>query len=666
MKKIWGILLLCCFASLAACNKEPQPEETMKAYIQAWNKQEFSKMYEQLSSDSKKEVSKEDFVKRYENIYSSIEVSQVTAELAETKEKKQQDKEKTDLHYKAKINTVAGTISFDHHAALVKEKKGEKEEWKIVWNPSLLFPSMQKGDEVRIKPYPAKRGEILDQKGNGLAINGTAYQVGIVPEKLGETAQTTKESLAKMLGITTEEIDKKLKEKWVQSNLFVPLAILPDEANHNDYTSLPGVKIVNKPMRTYPLKEAAGHLTGYVGEITAEELKTLKGYKAGDTIGKRGLEQVYENELRGENGGRIYIIDANKKEKGQLAEKPAKDGETLTVTINTNLQKELYNEMKSDAGTAGAVDPKTGNVLALVSSPSFDPNTFVRGMKSSQWEALNADQKKPLLNRFTQAYAPGSVFKPITAAIGLNTKTLNPQEEKQIPGLQWAKDSSWGNYYVTRVKDASPINLEKAMVYSDNVYFAQEGLKIGKEKFAEEAKKFGFAEKLPLKYPFQESTIAAKGIKNDIQLADTAYGQGEVVMTSLHLALSYAPFVTGGTIPVPSLKEGENTGKAWKENVISAENAKMLNAALVKVVNDAEGTGRGAKIEGASLAGKTGTAELKREKGEEGQENGWFVAYDAVNPNMIVAVMIEDVKTRGGSSYVVNKVKHVFENTMRK
>ncbi|MGR6012426.1 penicillin-binding transpeptidase domain-containing protein [Bacillus paranthracis] len=157
-----------------------------------------------------------------------------------------------------------------------------------------------------------------------------------------------------------------------------------------------------------------------------------------------------------------------------------------------------------------------------------------------------------MTNRFTQLSVPGSVFKPITAAIGLETKTIDPKEELKIEGLKWTKDSSWGNYYVTRVKDANPIDFDKAMKYSDNIYFAQEALKIGKDKFMSEAKKFGFDEKLPIEYGFPASKIANDSIKNDIQMADTGYGQGQVLMTPLHLALTYAPIVNEGkhTFPI--------------------------------------------------------------------------------------------------------------------
>ena len=296
-----------------------------------------------------------------------------------------------------------------------------------------------------------------------------------------------------------------------------------------------------------------------------------------------------------------------------------------------------------------------------MSSPAYNPNAIVRGASKAQREAWNNDPKKPMTNRFTQASAPGSVFKAITGAIGLETKTIDPKEELKIQGLQWTKDSSWGNYYVTRVKDASPIDFDKAMKFSDNIYFAQQAIKIGKDKFMSEVKKFGFDEKLPIEYPFPVSKIAKDGIKNDIQMADTGYGQGQVLMTPLHLALTYAPIVNEGNIPSPHLIKDDKQVKPWKENVISKGNQDILKNALTKVINDEDGTGKIAKVDGMTLAGKTGTAELKESKEAEGKELGWFAAFDVNSPNMIVTMMIEDVKGRGGSNVPGEKVKHVFQ-----
>lgn len=337
-------------------------------------------------------------------------------------------------------------------------------------------------------------------------------------------------------------------------------------------------------------------------------------------------------------------------------------GQTVTLSIDANLQKLVYEQMKKDAGSAAAIQPLTGEILALVSSPSYNPNTFVKGISGTQYKQLSEDPKKPFLNRFTKTFSPGSAFKMLTAAVTIDGGVLNPDEQKPIKGLRWTKDASWGSYYVTRVHDASPVNLQSALTNSDNIYFAQAALELGKDKFAEASAKFGINEKLPLPYAFDTSQLYNKQIANDIQLADSGYGQGEVTMTSLHIALTYSALVNQGNIIYPSLlKEDKGKEKYWKPSAMKPETAELLKKDLVEAVKDPRGVGHGAAVPGKLIAGKTGTAELKKSKGEEGQENGWFVGFDAADPQLLVSMMIEDVKGRGGSGYITSRVKAVFQ-----
>jgi penicillin-binding protein len=267
-------------------------------------------------------------------------------------------------------------------------------------------------------------------------------------------------------------------------------------------------------------------------------------------------------------------------------------------------------------------------------------------------------------------YCPGSSFKPITAAIALNSKKLDPQSVKDIKGLAWQKDKSWGNYYINRVKAYDkPSNLLNALVYSDNIYFAQLALDIGEDTFKSETVNFGIGEKVPFDFELTASQFDSDGIlRNQIQLADSGYGQGEVLMNPLHLALIYSAFVNGGNIPKPKLTFSENpTAGFWKENVISSETAKLIAKDLEQVVKSPEGTGHQAFMKNLPLAGKTGTAEIKMNKADKnGTELGWFAAVNTENPALLAVVMVEDVKTRGGSHYAVPIVKKVFQSYFKK
>ena len=658
MKKIWILLFFCFTFILVGCNKGETSEQAFETYIKLWNDKKFADMYDQLSKHAKESISKKEFTEKNEKIYEGIGVENLKIK----REKVSKDKKESKvILFTVSMDTAGGEISFSHEATLVKEKDGDKKSWKINWTPDFIFPGMKKNYKVRLQTEQGKRGEIYDRNGKGLVVNGKATEVGIIPEKLGDTATQTKETIAQLLNMSIEEVDQKLTAKWIKPDSYVPIGILPEGRTQSDYISLEGVSSRPVKVRTYPLGEAAAHLTGYIGEVNAEELKLLqkKGYQADDLVGKTGLEKVLENKLRGEKGGRVFMEDENGKEIKNLAKTEARDGENVTLTIDASIQEKIYNEMKNEAGSSAAINPKTGETIALVSSPAYNPNIIVRGASKAQREVWNNDLKNPMINRFTQAVVPGSVFKTITGAIGLEANVINPTEEFKIEGLKWTKDSSWGNYYVTRVKDASPIDFDKAMKYSDNIYFAQQALKIGKDQYESMLKKFGFHEKLPIEYEFPMSIIAKDGIKNDIQLADTGYGQGQVLMTPLHLALTYAPIVNEGNIPSPHLIQKEV--KNWKENVISKESQRILKSALIKVINDSDGAGKIARIDDMTLAGKTGTAELKESKEADGKELGWFAAFDANAPDMIVTMMIEDVKGRGGSNVPGEKIKHIFQ-----
>ncbi|MGO1469178.1 MAG: penicillin-binding transpeptidase domain-containing protein, partial [Tissierella sp.] len=281
-----------------------------------------------------------------------------------------------------------------------------------------------------------------------------------------------------------------------------------------------------------------------------------------------------------------------------------------------------------------------------------------------EWEDMDADV---FLNRFNKAYSPGSTFKIVTSSIGLEEDLINPEEKINIQGKSWQKDSSWGNYKINRVSQKlSSVTLNDAFIYSDNIYFARTALKIGEENFLKGSKKFGFGEDIPINYPFAPSQIVNdEKFKNEILLADTGYGQGQVLMSPLHLSLVYSMVLNDGNIMEPIL-EKDAKPKVWKENIVSDENRTLLLNNLVDVIEDPNGTGHDAKIDGIKLAGKTGTAELKLSQEGKGKENGWFVGMNVDDPQIVVSTMIENVEDRGGSHYIVPKVKNIIEYYLEK
>lgn len=472
--------------------------------------------------------------------------------------------------------------------------------------------------------------------------------------------------MAEVLGIEFGVIEQKLTASWVQPHMFVPvIMIAKDDERLEPLLQITGVTYTEADARIYPYKEATAHLTGYIQELSEEELKEKEeaGYSPGDIIGKSGLEQEFEQKLRGNDGGRIYIVDENGDEKQEIIKTEPIDGETIQLTIDSQLQKKMYEQFGEDVGTAAAIDPRTGEVLSLVSSPAYDPNDFVLGLSNEKWQALNEDPNKPLVNRFAQTFAPGSVFKPITGAIALESGKITPSSTVNVDGLTWQKDESWGDYYVKRVSEMStPVNLEKALIYSDNIYFAQTALSIGEEEFITKSKDFGFGERLPIEYPIKTSQLVNDRFENDIQIADTGYGQGAIEMSILHTAIAFTPFLNDGNLIAPKLVEDESSTEAnvWHANIVSSETASLINGALIQVVESPSGTAHAAKTPDRKLAGKTGTAELKMRQAEKGKENGWFVAYDSEKQDLLIAMLIENVEERGGSGYVVKQVRNLF------
>ncbi|WP_409340884.1 penicillin-binding transpeptidase domain-containing protein [Paenibacillus sp. MBLB4367] len=665
---VWIMAIILMGIVYGCKDKVPSSDDGMQAYLSAWMKGDYGSMYEKLTDGAKATVAKEDFVTKHTSIYSGISASDLNIKLAFASHDEEAGNTRDTFGIHVQMNTIAGAVEFDQTVPMVLEHN----EWHVEWTPGLLFPQMTDGDKVRVQVLKAERGEIVDRSGYGLAVNEEKLAIGIVPKDLSEPAEESIKKLAELLQMSVQDIDSKRQASWVKPDYFVPLSIVStNDPKLLTIRSVKGVASQPKKVRAYPLDEAAAHLIGYVGKMNAEEWGRLKekGYQEDDALGKAGLEQVFEERLRGTDGARIYIVDANGKEKGTITRKDPVNGSEIKLTVDSALQAQVFKQLEGNAGAGAAIHPVTGEVLALASSPSYNPNLFVSGVPAETWKRWNEDPDKPLLNRFARTFSPGSAFKPITAAIALDTHAIDPEQEREIAGKQWKKDGTWGNYYVTRVSAAATkVNLLKALLYSDNIYFAQTALEMGEQRFLAEAGKFGFGEQLPVPYPLDVSKLANQAMKNDIQLADSGYGQGEVVMNPLHVAAAYTAFVNGGNMiaPVLELEEGKTAlGKVWKQGVIRPETAAAVTSDLIQVVDHPAGTGHDAKIEGLAIAAKTGTAELKQSKGTTGKEVGWFVAYNTEKPRLLLALMIENVQERGGSHLLSPKVKAVFKQYLR-
>ena len=652
------------------------PEELLVEYMNHIPAQDYEQMYAMLHIEASGNVSQEDFIKRNSAIYEGIEIQNMAVEIIAY------DEEQLTVTYQTSFDTVAGEISFEKSAFFLEGEDG----YKLVWDNSLIFPNLASTDKVRVLTTQANRGEILDRNGRVLAGKGTASSVGIVPGKL-ENREEAIAKIAELLETTPEVIEKKLSAQWVKDDSFVPiktisrveeielLKVEPDEdvlkekERHESLLAIPGVMISDVEVREYPLGEAAAHLVGYVQSVTAEDLEEHagEGYTANSVIGRSGMEGLFEKELKGQNGCRIYIVNSEGKEKEELACILVQHGQDIKLTIDASLQIALYEQFQEDKSCSVAMNPYTGEVLALVSTPSYDNNDFIMGLSSEQWTALNDDEDKPMYNRFRQVWCPGSTFKPVTAAVGLESGAIDPNEDYGNVGLSWQKDASWGSYYVTTLHAYEPVILENALIYSDNIYFAKAALKIGYEEMESSLTQLGFNAELPFEIKMAKSQYSnSESIETEIQLADSGYGQGQVLVNPLHLACIYSAFCNEGNIIKPYLVyQNEVSAEYWISGAFSSETASRVLEGTKKVVNDSHGTGYAAHRDDIVLAGKTGTAEIKASKDDtSGTELGWFAVFTAeetVERPILIISMVEDVKGRGGSGYVVKKDSLVLE-----
>ncbi|MGV3489295.1 MAG: penicillin-binding transpeptidase domain-containing protein, partial [Tuberibacillus sp.] len=540
----------------------------------------------------------------------------------------------------------------------------------VNWKPSMILPGLEEGQLVRVKTIPSERGEIVDRDGTGLAINGQVIQIGLFPKEL-EGHADTKSKLAQILHVPLSSIESALGASWVTPESFVPIKTVSalDTQVIDEAVALPGVLTQKETARVYPCGLACAHLIGYVGTITKEQLDKNKGkgYTASSIIGKKGLELLFEDQLRGTDGGEIYIADEEGNPLKTVVKKVAKNGHDIQLTIDTQVQQTIYGQIQKDTGTGVAINPVTGDVLGLVSTPSFDPNLFVLGISQTDYDQLMNNPEKPLLNRFTALFPPGSSIKPLVAGIALKTGALKTDTVMDISGKTWKKDNWKGDFHITRVDSLPKVNMRDALVHSDNIYFARAALAIGKEKFISGLQDFGFNKKLPFEYPVETSQVSNSGtIDSEAMLANSGYGQGQTQMSPLQVALSYTAFVNKGNIIKPRLIKNDSQPTYWLKNIISEDIAATISNDLSQVVESPEGTAYHPQISGVPpLAGKTGTAELKEKQGVKGKEYGWFVAYNTNNPSLEIAIMVENVQDKGGSHYVVSKVKNAFATLMK-
>ena len=651
-------------------NNKPKnkPEDVLQTFASYINDKKYEDMYSLLSSKSRANISEEDFIKRNKNIYEGIETENFSVDIQSIENENKLAK----VTYKNSMDTMSGHVDFTNTVTL---ELNEEKEYKIDWTSNLIFPKLNTEDKVRVKTIEAKRGSILDRNGEYLATNGVASQIGLVPGKMSDNKEEDIAKIAELLNMTSDGINSELSASYVKADTFVPLKTVGKNELElkNKLLEVKGIKIIDTDERIYPQGEAISQLVGYIQPISAEELKekAKDGYTSSSKIGKYGLERAYESTLRSINGSEIYIEDVNGNKKTSIAKQEQKDGQDVKLTIDSKLQQTVYEQFKDDKSAVVVMNPKTGEMLALASCPSFDSNDFSLGMTTADYNSLTADSNNPLYNRYLATYAPGSSFKPIIGAIGLTTGAFSADDDFGRSGTKWQNNNSWGDFYITTLSTYSgPANLKNALIHSDNIYFAKAALKIGGKNLINSLKNIGFGQQIEFPQTISNSSYSnSESFTNETQLANSGYGQGEVLVNPIHMAMMYSAFVNEGNMIMPYLEYKENassqTAKYYKENAFSKEAANEVRDDLIQVVENPSGTAHSAKIEEKTIAGKTGTAEIKQSKDDtEGTEIGWFNAFNVEESDensLLVVSMVENVKGKGGSHYLLPKVRAIFE-----
>ncbi len=645
-------------ASSTAPLGSARPSETALAFLKAWEDKRYSYMYALLTSSSRTNMNEAQFTDRYQSISDEISLSGVDTKLTVVAPPPGLNAIGYEVPFDATLKTARiGDIKIQNSIKL----RPENNRWLVDWSPALILPQLVEGNTLKMLSDSPPRGEIKDINGVPMAVLGSLYSVFVVPGKI-ENEEQVLTTLGQALNLDKQKIKNAYKDArpdWRMNIKDLPRTTGQDVIDK--LIAVKGIGVDEKGVRSYPQGASAAHITGYLGSVNEQDLKTLaaKGYTSEDVVGRTGIEAWAEDSLVGIKGGRLRIIKPDGSTAATLGERPSQPASNVILTLDMKAQKAAEAALAGRNGSVVVMNPTDGAILALVSQPAFDPNQFIQGFTEQQYKALSDDPRRPFQNRpVNGTYPTGSIFKLITASCALERAGLTMDSRFTCTGHweglgpQYAKDcyikTGHGN-----------ITLNEAIIQSCDVVFYELGKKLDELDpllLPGFTKAFGLGTSTNLvglsdsAGVVPDSKWKLDNVKQSWFSGDAvnlAIGQGYLLATPLQMATVYAGLANAGPVPVPRLiARTERTGLSAPVNPqtrlqlpVNPTNMARLRSALLDVTQSPRGTANaafaGSKIK---VAGKTGTAESGKET-----PHAWFACYaPADKPKYVVIVMLEE------------------------
>ncbi|MBR3381859.1 MAG: hypothetical protein IKG85_02320 [Clostridia bacterium] len=621
-------------------------------------------------------VTKEAFIEKYTNIFDGVGVTGVSFDKLSVKSV---NNERRVIKYNATYSTEKyGDITNEYEMNVV----ADGEAWRVEWTPALIFPDMTWGSTVRVTTVAANRGDIL-ASGELLAETVTLHAVTVKLSEI-EAYDDFALEVSEILPVDPMDVMNSLQNAKGESALVCTVnerELTPDMREAIDKNEALTLVENYGTDRWYPLGETLAHTIGYVGYVSEEELPALNEgrtetdglYTTHSIVGRSGIERAYETTLRGRDGLNITVRDANGEYVSTVYRKPVEHGSDVHLTIDLDMQRraeEVMDLVLWGDDTAGAVicmNPKTGEVKTMLSYPSYDLNKLAISADRDYYDSISKQKNRPLQNRATLGlYAPGSSFKILTAAAGLEMGYVTPDYvfTGEIKDDYWTPTGYgtwvWPPIKRTEIKKRrEPMNMENCLLHSDNIYFANLALMMGEDAFFQYLRKVGLEQSFPFELSVAKSTLKTRFETEELwnlrSIAETGYGQGQVTISPIQLAATYCAFRNGGNIPTPRLTsalyrtEGIEYApvqtfetKTWISGAFQPNTIDTLIPMMENIMSrDYNGTGKRLRARGVTVAGKTGTAEIGSDKS---REISWFVGFRVgVEPEdeLLVLVMLE-------------------------